>query len=174
MDIQSLRYAVTLAEELHFGRAARRHYITAQAFGRRVQRLEGELGVLLFRRTSRRVALTAAGERFVAMAQHTLARGDELAQVARQEAPAHDAVLRVGVLRFALADRWQDMRDLLAAQCPRLRLEHLDADWDSQYDAVRSGLADVAVVHDIGPVAGLVFDRVLEAARVAVVPARSP
>ncbi|WP_433179602.1 LysR family transcriptional regulator [Actinoallomurus sp. CA-150999] len=40
MDIRSLRYAITLAEELHFGRAAQRHYISAQPFGRRIQDLE--------------------------------------------------------------------------------------------------------------------------------------
>jgi len=40
MNIQSLRYVITLAEELHFGRAAGRHYIVPQAFGRQVQRLD--------------------------------------------------------------------------------------------------------------------------------------
>jgi DNA-binding transcriptional LysR family regulator len=54
MDFQTLRYVVTLAEELHFGRAARRHYLAPQAFGRHVQRLERELGTRLFDRTSRR------------------------------------------------------------------------------------------------------------------------
>src|ERR1700722_5008198 len=43
VDLDSLRYVVSLAEELHFGRAAQRHYIVPQAFGRRIQRLEGEL-----------------------------------------------------------------------------------------------------------------------------------
>jgi DNA-binding transcriptional LysR family regulator len=109
MDIQSLRYAVTLAEERHFGRAARRHYITAQAFGRRVHRLEGELGVRLFERTSRRVAPTAAGERFVVVAQGTLARMDELADVAPAcpagTDPPHHGLRAV---RPAAADRpWQ-------------------------------------------------------------------
>ncbi|HUY47618.1 MAG TPA: LysR family transcriptional regulator [Streptosporangiaceae bacterium] len=55
MDLQELRYAVTLADELHFGRAARRHFISEQPFGRRIQRLEREAGCLLFERTSRRV-----------------------------------------------------------------------------------------------------------------------
>ncbi|MBN6058238.1 LysR family transcriptional regulator [Nonomuraea sp. RK-328] len=40
MEIQALRYAVTLAEELHFGRAARRHHISAQPFDRHIRRLE--------------------------------------------------------------------------------------------------------------------------------------
>ena len=40
MDIRTLRYVVTLAEELRFGRAASRHFISAQPFGQHVQRLE--------------------------------------------------------------------------------------------------------------------------------------
>ena len=73
MEIQALRFVVTLAEELHFGRAAKRHFISAQPFGRHVQRLEHELGARLFERTSRRVSLTPAGERFVERAQAVLA-----------------------------------------------------------------------------------------------------
>jgi DNA-binding transcriptional LysR family regulator len=65
VDVRSLRFALTLADELHFGRAASAHYIAAQAFGRRIQELERELGTKLFERTSRRVALTPAGERFL-------------------------------------------------------------------------------------------------------------
>jgi DNA-binding transcriptional LysR family regulator len=174
MDIQSLRYVVTLAEELHFGRAAGRHYIAAQAFGRRVQQLERELGLRLFDRTSRRVALTSAGDRFVVRARRILGYVDELAEVTRAEPPADDAVLRVGVLGFGMADVWPDVRGLLAALYPGLRLVHCEVDWDSQYDAVRSGLVDVSVAHDVGPAQGLATDRVLEAGRIAVVPAGSP
>jgi DNA-binding transcriptional LysR family regulator len=78
MDIQELRYVVTLAEELHFGRAARRHFISAQPFGQHVQRLEREVGVRLFERTSRRVTLTPAGKRFVERSRAVLAELEEL------------------------------------------------------------------------------------------------
>ncbi|MFC4111913.1 LysR family transcriptional regulator [Nonomuraea zeae] len=87
MEIRSLRYAVTLAEELHFGRAAQRHFIAAQPFGRHIQRLEREVGRRLFARTSRRVVLTPAGERLVARAREVLAAVDELAELARAEDP---------------------------------------------------------------------------------------
>lgn len=78
MDIRSLRYAITLAEELHFGRAAERHYISAQPFGRHIQGLERELGVQLFARTSRRVTLTPAGTRVMAEIRVILAAVDAL------------------------------------------------------------------------------------------------
>ena len=100
MDIRALRYAVTLAEELHFGRAAERHFIAAQPFGRRIRRLERDIGHPLFDRTSRRVSLTPAGVRLVDRAQEALARVDALIDVGGERAARHDRLLRVGVLGF--------------------------------------------------------------------------
>ncbi|WP_219465357.1 LysR family transcriptional regulator [Nonomuraea rhizosphaerae] len=174
MEIRSLRYVVTLAEELHFGRAARRHYIAAQPFGRHIQRVEREVGRRLFERTSRRVALTPAGERLVAEARKVLAAVDGLAEVAREDAPYDGAPIRVGVLGFGLAEAWPALVEVAAGQVPGLVLDHRELDLASQYDAVRLGRVDVGVVQYVGPVDGLVFDRVVSVPRVAVVPARSP
>lgn len=85
MEIRSLQYVVTLAEELHFGRAARRHHIATPPFGRHIRRLERELGHVLFKRTSRRVTLTPEGERFVDRARAILAEIDELAASLRAD-----------------------------------------------------------------------------------------
>jgi len=172
MDVRSLRYAVTLADTLHFGRAAEAHYIAAQPFGRRIQALERELGTPLFERTSRRVALTPAGERFLPRAQRLLAELDAL--MVEVDGSVHEpGVLRVGVLGFGLADLWPSVRDLLAVRCPGLALAPVELEWANQYDAVRSGEVDVALVHDLGDADGLTLDPTLEMDRVAVVPAES-
>jgi DNA-binding transcriptional LysR family regulator len=173
MDLVSLRYVITLAEELHFGRAAQRHYIVPQAFGRHVQRLEQELGVRLFDRTSRTVEVTAAGAAFIIRARQVLAMADGLSQTARESPPADSSVLRIGVLGYGMADCWPDVRDLMAAQCPGVALDHVDVDYASQYDAVWSGEVDVAVGHGVGPAPGLTLEKVLEVPLVAVVPVRS-
>ena len=72
LDLRLLRHFVVAAEELHFTRAAARLYLAQQALSRDVARLERQLGVRLFTRTTRRVALTPDGERLLVRARELL------------------------------------------------------------------------------------------------------
>src|SRR4029450_926666 len=83
VDTRLLRHFVAVAEELHFGRAATRLYIAQQALSRDIARLERELGLRLFTRTTRRVALTPAGERLLVRARELLALHDQTRQELR-------------------------------------------------------------------------------------------
>ncbi|WP_406231093.1 LysR family transcriptional regulator [Nocardia sp. NBC_01009] len=174
MDIESLRYIVTLADDLHFARAAQRHFVSAGHFGRRVQQLEHALGERLFDRTSRRVELTPAGLRIVAHARTVLCALDELWASTDPTLGSRSGLLRIGVLGFGIAERWPQLRDTLAAAMPNLKLVHEELDWLSQYEAVRRGHVDVGIVHDLGELDGLVSQRVYTTPSVAVVPASSP
>jgi LysR family transcriptional regulator, transcription activator of glutamate synthase operon len=72
MELRQLRYLVALAEERHFTRAAAREHIAQPALSQQIRRLEDEVGLALVERTTRRVALTAAGELLVARARRIL------------------------------------------------------------------------------------------------------
>ncbi|GAA3364154.1 LysR family transcriptional regulator StgR [Streptomyces antimycoticus] len=74
-----LRAFTAVADELHFTRAAARLYVAQQALSRDIRRLERELGAELFVRTTRQVALTAAGERLLPYARRVLQAQDDLA-----------------------------------------------------------------------------------------------
>jgi DNA-binding transcriptional LysR family regulator len=80
LDLRLLRHFVVAAEELHFTRAAARLYLAQQALSRDIARLERQLGVRLFTRTTRRVALTPNGERLLVRARELLALHDQTLQ----------------------------------------------------------------------------------------------
>ncbi|GGC30871.1 LysR family transcriptional regulator [Brevibacterium sediminis] len=76
MELQQLRYALAVAEERNFTRAATKTHVVQSALSHQIKALERELGVRLFARTSRRVELTTAGHAFVAGARATLDAAD--------------------------------------------------------------------------------------------------
>jgi DNA-binding transcriptional LysR family regulator len=80
LDLRLLRQFVVVAEELHFTRAAARLYLAQQALSRDIARLERQLGVRLFTRTTRKVALTPDGQRLLARARALLVLHDQTLQ----------------------------------------------------------------------------------------------
>ena len=98
MELQQMRYVVAVAETANFTRAAERCHVVQSALSHQVKRLEDELGVSLFARTSRRVRVTSAGEAFLPAARHCL----EAAERASSEAAATVGMIRgrlnVGVI----------------------------------------------------------------------------
>jgi len=95
MEFRQLRYFATLAEELHFGRAASREHIVQSALSQQISRLERELGVPLVERSTHHVRLAPAGEVFLAEARQILDRLDRAKKAAR--ATANSSVIRVAV-----------------------------------------------------------------------------
>ncbi|WP_225638034.1 LysR family transcriptional regulator [Streptomyces solaniscabiei] len=87
LDPRLLRAFVTVAEDLHFTRAAARLYVAQQALSRDVRRLERELGAELFVRSTRQVTLTADGERLLPYARRVLQAQDDLLAAFGQARP---------------------------------------------------------------------------------------
>lgn len=171
VDVESLRYAITLAEELHFGRSARLHHIGEVQFGRRIRQIESDVGVRIFQRTSRSVVLTTEGRAVVMQARRVL---DELEELRRPRIHSDrvDAT-RIGVLGFGVGVRWRRIRDLVLIACPGLQFVHQPLTLADQYTSVLRGKVDVALVHYLGDIDGLDLQFVMRTPRVAVVPAYS-
>ena len=73
MELRQLRYLIAVADEQHFTRAAAREHVAQPALSQQIRRLEAELGLTLVQRTTRRVAMTEAGELLVARARRVIA-----------------------------------------------------------------------------------------------------
>lgn len=97
LSLRQLLYFVTVAEEKHFRRAAERLHISQPPLTQRIQSMERELGVKLFKRSGRQVELTEAGRMVLVEAQAALVQVERLCDVARQAEHGEAGHLRIGL-----------------------------------------------------------------------------
>jgi DNA-binding transcriptional LysR family regulator len=102
MELEQLRCFVAVAEELSFGKAARRLEMLPAALGRYIRLLEEDVGIRLMIRTTRNVMLTEAGAAVLGDAKSLLTQADALAACIRAHGRNEAATLRVGVLNSAM------------------------------------------------------------------------
>jgi LysR family hydrogen peroxide-inducible transcriptional activator len=98
LSLRDLEYAVAVAHERHFGRAAERCGVSQAALSEQVRKLEGVLGVTLFERTKRHVEPTARGLVIIAQAELLLADANRLLENAQRSAEPLTGELRLGVI----------------------------------------------------------------------------
>lgn len=101
LELRHLRYFIAVAEELHFGRAARRLSMSQPPLSTQIRDLERHLGLTLLDRTSRRVSLTPAGRAFLPEARHVLAAADHAHHVAARAAGGTWGSVSLGFLGAA-------------------------------------------------------------------------
>jgi DNA-binding transcriptional LysR family regulator len=144
VELRQLRYFVAVAEELHFTRAAERLHMAQQPLSVAIARLEEQLGVRLLDRTTRRVALTEAGEAFLAAARETLLSAEGAVDAARTAANGEVGQVSIGMS----AGAWYGVGDLFAevrSRHPGLRLHVRQQSTRPLIEAVRSGELDLAI-----------------------------
>jgi len=142
LNVQRARCFQAVAEELHFGRAAERLHLAQPAVSRHIKVLEAELGVALFERTSRHVALTGPGRLFLKDITPVLADADAAIRHVRRSSRSAQTL----IVGFMAGTR-------VAAAVRETRRSHPDAtieihqlEWTNQATALRDGTVDVALV----------------------------
>ncbi len=146
MELRHIRYALAVAEDRHFSRAASRLHVSQSALSAQIRDLEKELGVELFNRNSRNVGLTAAGEVFVARSREVLGAVSRL--VSDVSARSNEQVrLTVGTITSAggRVDVGRALADLTRRH-PAINITARPYGSEVVIEGVRSGAIDVGIV----------------------------
>jgi DNA-binding transcriptional LysR family regulator len=152
VELHQLRCFVMVAEELHFGRAARRMFMTQPPLSRQIQLLERSLGVELLDRSNRQVRLTVAGQHFLRDAQHLLAYTEQAGNAARRLARGEAGQL---VLGFTAVSGYNMIPDLLyqaGKSLPEVGFELHEMVSGSQTEALIAKMIDIGFVRRVEPI----------------------
>ncbi|MER5729855.1 LysR substrate-binding domain-containing protein [Streptomyces sp. NPDC002138] len=168
MELRQLSYFVTVAEELHFGRAADRLHIVQSAVSQQVRRLEKELGAALFDRSPRHVRLTGAGERLLPEARAVLAAAERARASVRER-----TTLRLGTSTGLGAHLDRVLGDL-AVLAPGTAVELVSAATRDRLAQVADGRLDAAFIRSLEPAPGVRILPLWEDPLVAALPAGHP
>ncbi len=145
VELRQLDAFVAVAAELHFGHAAEKLYVSQPTLSDLIRRLERELGTPLFTRTTRRVALTAAGEELLARSKTILSDVAAATAAVRRVAAGEAGTVRVGITPPAAPMLASHLCDVFAAEAPQVTVS-MDQVWLPELTrAVAAGDIDVAV-----------------------------
>jgi DNA-binding transcriptional LysR family regulator len=175
VELRQLRYFVTVAEELHFGRAAERLHIAQPAVSQQVQRLERELKVQLLDRSPRRVRLTEAGQRFLPAARNVLIAADQARASVAELAGGRAEVFRLGTVT-GLGARLDNILDAFAERLPHVQVELVTLTVRERLAQVADGRLDAAFVRApaVEDTPDLEYLRAWDDPLIAALPARHP
>jgi DNA-binding transcriptional LysR family regulator len=174
MELRALRYFVVLAEELHFGRAARRLAMTQPPLSQAIAGLERELGVRLFERTRRKVALTHAGTAFLDEARATLARAAQAIETARRADQGEVGRLSIGFIAATAYTFLPLVLREFSRAFPGVKLELRELTLPQQLEALGDGRVDVGLLRPPVRQAELASETLLREPFVLALPARHP
>lgn len=152
MELRHLRYFLCVAEEMHFGRAAKRLGISQPPLSQQIRAMEEELGVRLFERTSRRVQLTEAGVLFLPEAKATLRQADIAMQIARRAGRGETGRLRVGFsTSVAFVPEIMNALAQFRQRNPLVALQLDEMPRGEQLDRLESGELDIGILRVFDP-----------------------
>ncbi|WP_380092378.1 LysR family transcriptional regulator [Deinococcus cellulosilyticus] len=146
IETRLLRYFVTVAEKLHFARAAEELHLAPQPLSQAIKRLEDQLGVQLFHRTSRKVELTPAGQVFYTRTQAMLTQLEETILLTQRVSQGGAGAMRVGYVPGATASVLPALLRICNREFPDLRLHLREMTALEQLEALNNQQIDAGIL----------------------------
>ena len=174
MELRHLRYFVAVAEELHFGRAAKRLYIAQPPLSQQIQQLEEELGVSLFKRTNRRVELTDAGQAFLDEAYKILAHVEQAKLLVQRTARGEIGKLALGFVSSAAFELLPRLLSAYREQHPQIHVSLHEMEKDEQIAALFAKQIQVGLLRPTVDSAELCSEIILQEPLLLALPAQHP
>lgn len=143
--LQRLHYFETVASELHFGRAAAILHIAQPALSQQIRLLEAELNMMLFERSTRKVALTAQGLAFLPHAKHLLVTAQATSRAAQELSAGQRGDLRVGFVDSAAYEFVPRFLHRFRSKFPAVNLKLHTMSSDEQAAALSAGKIDIGI-----------------------------
>ncbi len=173
MDLRQLRYFVAVAEELHFGRAAVRAGIAQPPLTQQIQKLEAELGSVLFIR-GRKTVLTEAGNVLLDYSRRILQQTEQAAEATRKAARGESGHLTVGVPPSIMLSELPATIRKYRRQYPDINFALRELSTSAIENALRSGDIDLGFLREINSAPPLISQLAFEEPVVVALPASHP
>lgn len=149
VELFQMKCFVAVAEELHFGRAAVRLFMTQPPLSRQIQLLEAGLGVQLLERSSRSVRLTAAGKVFYEDARTIMALADKAQVAARRTASGEAGCVVIGYTALAGYSLIPDLVSVLKKRFPDIDIVLREMVSSEQQEALAAHTIDLAFMRPV-------------------------
>ncbi len=174
MELRHLRCFIAVAEERSFSRAAERLHIEQSPLSRTIKKLESDLGVVLFQRTSRGTRLTWAGEVFLEDARRVLVTLEQAKTNAKAAATGYRGTLRIVLSDGIARTRLSALLALCREEEPEVEIRLFEMPFSQQLQGLRHDLYDVGFTLADAVAPGIIAQPVWRDPLVVAVPARHP
>jgi DNA-binding transcriptional LysR family regulator len=147
VDIRQLRYFVAVAEELHFGKAAKRLHMEQPPLSQQIQRLERNLGCKLFERKPK-VALTEAGKTLLGVARRTISQVNRGLEMTRQVGRGGVGSLSIGFAASAILGPLPEIIRLYRKKFPEVMIRLQELTPAEEIESIRANHIDLGLVRE--------------------------
>ncbi len=174
MELRHLKYFVAVAEEMHFGRAAKRLHIAQPPLSQQIMNLENELGLKLFDRTKRAIQMTDAGIYFLKEARQLLLHVEQAAKTARRIYQGQTGRLMVGFVGSVIHTFLPGGLRLFRERFPGVELVLQELNTAEQIKSLHARRIDVGFLYPVAADSLLAYQPLTLAPLMAVLPEKHP